>query len=136
MDVLVELFVSTVVALAAAVFAHFGVPLGGDDAQDRAVRRSPVAASAPAAQPQVTRVTVEDCPELKARKAVIRAHAGLIDEATLQAAIDTAVEEAGEDAEAAAEAAQVWADREAARIEAEVERAHAIAERQADDAAA
>ena len=135
MDVLVELFVSTVVALAAAVFAHFGVPIGDED-QGRAVRRSPVAASAPSTQPQVTRVTVEDCPELKARRAVIRRDAAIIEAGALQAAIDAAVVEAGVDAEAAAEASQVWADREAARIEAEAERAHALAERHAEDAAA
>ena len=138
MDVLIEMFVSTVVALAAAVFAHLGLPLGGDDAdQGRAVRRSPVAASAPAAEAQVTRVNSEDCPELKARRAIIRADAGVIDAAVLQDAVDAALEQAGDDAaDAAAAAAEVWAEREAARIEAEAERAHAVAERMADDAAA
>jgi hypothetical protein len=137
MDVLIEMFVSTVVALAAAVFAHLGLPLGGDAAdQGRAVRRSPVAASAPAADAQVTRVSAEDCPELKARRAVVRADAGVIDAAVLQDAVDAALEQAGDDAAGAAAAAEVWAEREAARIEAEAERAHAIAERMADDAAA
>ena len=137
MDVLVELFVSTVVALAAAVFAQFGVPLGGDDADQGRVRRSPVAASAPA-EARVTRVTgEEDCPELKARRAVIRVDAEAIAAERLHQVVQTVVAQADEDsAEAAAMAAEMLAEREAERLEAAAERAHAVAERMADDAAA
>ena len=138
MDVLVELMISTVVALAAAVFAQFGMPVGGDDAdQGRAVRRSPAAVSAPA-EARVTRVTSEeDCPELKAQKAVIHADAEAIAAERLHEVVQTVVAQADEDAaEAAAMAAEMLAEREAARLEAEAERAEALAARLAEDAAA
>lgn len=139
MDVLIEMFVSTVVALAAAVFAHFGVPLAGDDAdQGRAVRRSPVAVSAPAAEPQVTRIAAEeDCPELKAERALLHADAEPVSTERLHDAIQTALAQADEDAaDAAAMAAEMLAEREAARLEAEAARAEALAERRAEDTAA
>ena len=138
MDVLIEMFISTVVALAAAVFAHLGVPLAGDDAdQSRAVRRSPMAVSAPA-QARVTRVTVEEeCDELKAQRAVIHADAQVIAAERLHDAIQIAVAQADEDAaEAAAMAAEMLAEREAARLDLEAQRAEALAERRAEDAAA
>ena len=134
MDVLIEMFLSAVVALAAAVFAHFGVPLSGDDADEgRAVRRSPVAVAAPAGA-HVTRITSEDCPdELKVRRAVIHADAETIAPERLHEAVRTTLAQADEDAaDAAAMAAEMLAEREAARLEAEAERAQALAERARD----
>jgi hypothetical protein len=142
MDVLVELFVTTVIALAAAVFAQFGVSVGdADGGEARAVRRSPVAMSAPAAERVVTRIA-EECDEAKAAAGRAMIHADLeavVDEGRLEAAVATAVAQAEKDIEAAvraAEIAQAWAEAEAARNEAVAERARALAERRAEQAAA
>ena len=138
MDVLVELFVTTVVALAVAVFAHLGVPVGDADGGGRSVRRSPVALSTPAPERVITRVS-EECDEQKAREAVVHAQVVTNEDESVEAAIETALAQAEKDVEAAvtaADKAQAWAEREAARAEALAERAEALAERRAEQAAA
>ena len=140
MDVLVELFVATVVALAAAVFAHLGVPMGdADDGGARSVRRSPAAIAAPAPERMITRIS-EECDERKVvGKAVIHAEVeAVVDEPRIEAAIETALAQAEKDVDAAlmaADRAQAWAEREAERAEALAERAEALAERRAEQAA-
>jgi hypothetical protein len=59
MDALVELLAAVVVALAAAAFSQFGVAVEQPQpqAEERAVRRSPVAAVTPTAG--------ADCPEAR-----------------------------------------------------------------------